>query len=62
MTREEAARIYLDGLITKSVKIEKFIEAARVLSADDKSSLQMAVEEYRIAWKGLTDKMESNSV
>lgn len=42
MNREEAARIYLDGLVSKNVEIEEFLEAARVLSAEDKSKLQMA--------------------
>lgn len=60
MTREEAARIYLDGLMNKNVEIEKFFDASRALSPEDRAKLQMSVDGYKMAWIGL-DKMESNS-
>lgn len=44
MTREEAARIYLNGLMDKDIDIREFFEAARVLSAEDKRKIQMALE------------------
>jgi len=48
MIREEAAEIYLNGLLLKSVEIGRFFEAARVLSKDDRAKIQVAVEKYRI--------------
>ncbi|MBI3815123.1 MAG: hypothetical protein HY279_11770 [Nitrospinae bacterium] len=55
MTREEAAKIYLDGLMNTDVKIDKFFEAARTLSNDDKTKIQVAVERYKINWENLVD-------
>lgn len=46
MYREEAAEIYLNGLLLKSVEIGKFFEAARLLSNDDRAKIQLAVERY----------------
>lgn len=47
MTREEAARIYLDGLLYNEVEIENFFEAGRTLSEEDKLKIQTAVGKYR---------------
>jgi hypothetical protein len=63
MTREEAAKIYLDGLmnINMDVKIDKFFEAARTLSNDDKTKIQVAVERYKVSWKNLADFKNGNN-
>lgn len=46
MRREEAAEVYLNGLLLKSVEIGRFFEAARLLSNDDRAKIQLAVERY----------------
>lgn len=60
MTREEAARIYLDGLMNKNVEIGKFFEAARILSAEDRMKIQMSVGEYKGDFRILMNRIESN--
>ncbi len=51
MTREDAARIYLNGLTNKNTDIGRFFEAAKVLSAEDKVKIQMAFERFCIDQK-----------
>jgi hypothetical protein len=46
MTREEAVKVYLDGLILKNVKIERFFAASRLLSKEDRNKIQVAIEGY----------------
>ncbi|MBI3813704.1 MAG: hypothetical protein HY279_04460 [Nitrospinae bacterium] len=46
MIREEAAKIYIDGVLSKNVDIGKFFEAARSLSKEDKDRIQLSVERY----------------
>ncbi|MBI3582547.1 MAG: hypothetical protein HY096_01185 [Nitrospinae bacterium] len=46
MNREEAVKVYLDGLFLKNVEIGMFFEAARSLSKEDKVRIQLAVERY----------------
>jgi hypothetical protein len=62
MTREEAAKIYLDGLMNMDVKIDRFFEAARTLSNDDKTKIRVAVERYKINWENLVDNREKVSL
>ncbi|MBI5749886.1 MAG: hypothetical protein HZA00_12255 [Nitrospinae bacterium] len=61
MTREEAARIYLEGLMDKNVQIEKYFEAARVLSAEDKSKLHQAITGYKTPSEITITKIEGDS-
>ena len=61
MTREEAARIYFEGLMDKNIKIEKFFEAARVLSAEDKYKLHQAITGYKTPLEISITKIEGDS-
>lgn len=56
MIREEAAEIYLDGLLLKNVEIGRFFDAANVLSNEDKVKIQDAVEKYRINFEATQRK------
>ncbi len=61
MTREDAAKIYLDGLMNMDVKIDRFFEAARTLSNEDKTKIQVAVERYKITTMNLLNFKSWNS-
>lgn len=65
MRREEAAEIYLNGLMLKNVEIGRFFEAARILSEDDRAKIQLAIERYatkhkEAQWKKSDDLYEEN--
>lgn len=46
MTREDAVKIYLDGLMLKNVEIERFFSASRILSREDRNKIHLAIEGY----------------